>query len=200
VEIRADRNNTAPISITNWRIGSVISGSSFKIDGGVQLPRSGIVSSEGPILLNPGDKAYIATGRSPIGVSFRTNVCTGYFEQFQDFSPSLKKECPYPEDELEVTTEVIRTFGNQCLDFIDRMPRCIMQVGTLPYGSSSECTEFINTEINYTGCIENHRDDTNFYKNEWRVFLGRDREIWREKRETIILLDSDGKTVDTYTY
>lgn len=199
-EIQANRSNTSPISITGWRVTSLISGVSYAIKNGVHLPQSSSISPETAIFLNPGDRAYIATGRSPIGVSFRTNLCTGYFEQFQDFSPSLRRECPRPKDELDVTVDVIRTFGNTCLDLIERLPRCEMYTKSLPLGSTPECVEFVTTEINYNGCVSAHKNDPDFYKSEWRIYLGRDAEIWRDKRETIVLLDNEGRTVDTFTY
>lgn len=200
IEIRANRSNTTPVPITGWRVASIISGRSYAIGDGTRLPYSGVISPEGPIFLNPNDKAYIATGRSPIGISFRTNICTGYFEQFQDFSPTLRRECPRPKDELIITANIIQTFENECIDFIGRLPRCEMPINALPPRFRPECIEFITTRINYTGCVDNHRNDADFFKSEWRIFLGRDKEIWREKRETIRLLDARGLVVDTFTY
>ena len=54
-------------------------------------------------------------------------------------------------------------------------------------------------EINYDR-TEFRRDDDKFFKNEWRIFLGRNEEQWRTKREVIRLLDKDGRIVDVYTY
>ena len=79
IEIIASFNNTQPINITGWELKSAISGKSAKIGKGVYLPFSGIVNTEEDIFLNPGEKAVIVTGRSPKGVSFRLNTCTGYF-------------------------------------------------------------------------------------------------------------------------
>jgi|TARA_Y100000310_G_scaffold122869_2_gene121627 hypothetical protein len=199
VIIEAPDDNTERVIIAGWRLASPITGKSIAIEDGTRLPRSGIVNSETPIFLNPGERAVITTGRSPIGISFLTNKCTGYFEQFQDFSPRLKRECPASEDELSFATDVLR-FDNDCLDFIERIPRCTMITETLPPLFKAECQAFINENIHYTGCIENHRDDSDFFGEEWRIFLERNNELWREKREIVRLLDRDGKIVDTLSY
>jgi len=196
--LRAQHGNEKPISITGWKIESTITGKKRTIGNGSHLPNSGGVSLERNIQLSPGDRAFIITGRSPIGISFRTNICTGYFEQYQNFTPYLKKECPRAKNELEEFSSVSIT-DDGCYNFVSRIPRCKMVISQTPLLSPS-CSQFLSNHANYNGCVSNHRDDNNFYKPEWRVYLGRSSEQWREKREVLRLLDTEGRVVDVFTY
>lgn len=93
IELQTSRNNQKSIPITNWVIKNSRN-EEFKIGEGAYLAYSAQINPTRDILLAPGGKAYIATGRSPIGTSFLINSCMGYFEQFQDFTPSISKSCP----------------------------------------------------------------------------------------------------------
>jgi len=198
ITLRASGNNEASINITGWQLESTITGKKRTIGKASYLPNSGGVNAETALLLAPGDRVVVATGRSPIGSSFRINKCTGYFEQFQDFEPRLSRVCPRPDDELEDFGTVSFT-DDSCYEYVDRIPRCTMVIKETPLLSPA-CFNFINANIHYSGCVTNHRNDADFFKSEWRVYLGRDVEQWRQKREVIRLLDRNGKIVDVYTY
>ncbi|MEX0917418.1 MAG: hypothetical protein WDZ90_02770 [Candidatus Paceibacterota bacterium] len=200
VIIEASRSNTNPVVISGMRLSSPISGKNYPIPDGVITPNSNVVSSENPISLNPGESAVIVSGQSPIGVSFRLNKCTGYLENFQNFTPDLPRSCPRPEEELFAKQNVVQEFNNECIDFIERLPRCETFLGQLPLGYTNACRQFIANDLTYAGCVENHRSDSDFNVDEWRVYLGRNEELWREKREIIRLLDREGKVVDALTY
>ena len=90
LELVANRRNKIDVPITGWVLESVVTGQRATIGKAVNLPRSGAVNTEFPLLLPPGDTVNVTTGRSPVGVSFRVNKCVGYFEQFQNFSPDRK--------------------------------------------------------------------------------------------------------------
>jgi len=200
LEIVASQNNTQPINITEWQLKSAVTGRQGKIGKGVYLLYSGQVNVEQQIFLSPGERAFIITGRSPKGVSFRLNTCTGYFEQFQDFTPALPKECPRPIDEdLPIGPNGL---NDQCIDYIETLPRCTAHVKGLPsfLADNPVCQEYIGEFINYSGCIKIHKNDSDFYKPKWRIFLGRNQELWKQKRETILLLDDKGKVVDSVSY
>ena len=71
---------------------------------------------------------------------------------------------------------------------------------SIPPTLSPACQEFIVKTANYDACVERHRTDKNFFKDDWRLYLGRDEELWKEKREVIELRDEDGKLVDVVIY
>lgn len=198
--IKSSRNNEGRIGITNWTIGSVVTGKKITIGKSSYLPYTSRINTQEPIYIYPGDKVYITTGRSPIGTSFRTNICTGYLEQFQNFNPSLKRSCPLPEDENDFVTIGPNAFNDQCIDYIEGLPRCEINTKTLPLTMQNECITYIGREINYNSCVDKHKSDPDFYGSEWRIFLNRGDELWKSKRETIKLLDANGKLVDTVTY
>ena len=60
--------------------------------------------------------------------------------------------------------------------------------------------EHIAYKINYNSCVDVHKNDATFSRLEWRVFLGRDQELWKVKRETLLLIDDKGKLVDSLSY
>ena len=193
IKIRASLQNDEALPISRWSLEGR-KGLRVKLGKGSYLPYSGRINPQREIVLYPGETAYIITGRSPIGTSFKLNKCTGYFSQFQDFFPSLPKECPRPKDE-----PLPKNLDDKCLDYIERLPRCEIPLN-LPYGLSSECTEYITENINYQSCVASHKGDSDFYKKEWRIYLGREEELWKNKRETIILYDEKGKIVDWKSY
>ena len=189
------------VIITGWELKSLISGVSVKIGEASWLPRLGGLNTKNTIVLSPGDKAIINTGRSPIGISFRTNICSGYFSQFQNFYPSLRRDCPDPYKDIEEKyLNGPNAYNDQCLDFIDRIQRCYINTISLPLNMQSQCQDFVTKKINYNSCIDTHKNDENFYGVEWRIYLSRDTELWKSKREVIKLIDGVGKTIGTITY
>ena len=90
-------------------------------------------------------------------------------------------------------------FDDDCWNYIERLPRCEIPLN-LPLDMQSECRTYLTSKVNYNACLDAHKNDGDFYKQEWRVFLGREQELWKNKREIIELLDSEGKLVDVYTY
>jgi hypothetical protein len=188
--------NEGPVDITGWKLRSVISGKGATIGQAAKLPYSAQVNIESRVVLASGETAYITTGRSPIGTSFRTNTCTGYFEQFQDFTPALPRQCPAPEDELDFYAQVLPDI---CINFIEGLPRCEMEIAP-PVDLPPVCNQFLTERLNYNTCVQNHKNDRDFYGRDWRLFLGRNEVLWKERRESIILLDAIDNIVDTYSY
>src|SRR3989338_1597539 len=182
VGVIASPNNTHPINITGWRPKSAITGGETSIGQGTTLSYWGKVNFEQPIFLNPGERAIIVTGRSPVGVSFKLNSCTGFLEQFQNFAPKLPLQCPHPLEENYPTG--LNGLNDACVDYLKSFPRCAAHIKAIPVQFGGVCQDFIQT-ITYTGCLERHKNDSDFYKPEWRVFLKRDEELWKDRRETI---------------
>lgn len=198
VTISLSQSSKESVSITGWQLKSDTTGKSVTIGKGALVYHPNTSLQNDSVVLLPGNTATITTGVSPLGSSFKTNKCTGYLNQFNALSPSLPQQCPLPEDEN--LSSIPYTPANfACFDFIERMSRCRLNTKPLPATFSSECTAFISEKINYQGCLSLHKNDADFYETQWRIYLGKSESLWLNKRETIRLIDQNGKTVDTYT-
>ncbi|MEX0934026.1 MAG: hypothetical protein WD003_02085 [Candidatus Paceibacterota bacterium] len=196
--IKASTNNLGPVNISNWSIRSAITGKGVPTLGtGTRLYYSGRIAGQGAIFLEPGETAVVATGQSPVGTSFKLNICSGYLEQFQDFSPAIRKQCPRAFDEEPDTG--LGGLKDPCLNYLEDIRRCEIII-TPPLTLSNECRVFIAENLNYNSCIDNHRNEETFFLPEWRIFLRRSDELWKGGRETILLIDNTGKTVDSLSY
>lgn len=199
--IRANPNNKERVKLTGVTVTSAATGATGNIGKGVYLPFVGIVNASEDIYLDPADTAYIITGRSPLGISFKINRCIGYIAQFQNFSPSLPYDCPRPID--EPLPQPPNQLNDRCLDYIASLPVCRAFPNPptdLNTRLSRECQEHIRNEIGYNKCIGFHKNQPGFYRKEWRVYLGRSSPLWKNRREVIRLLDENNKFIQSYTY
>lgn len=75
--------------------------------------------------------------------------------------------------------------------------------GVSPIGVSyklNKCINQVGSEATYNNCVSLHKNDSDFYKNEWRIYLGQSNPIWQNSTEDIKLLDQNGLVVDSFTY
>ena len=199
VEIAVSQNAGVPVNLSGWTLVSDASGKSAVIPKGTEVPTSGTVNASEDIVLTPGTRALVISGRSPIGASFRENKCIGYFSTFQKFSPPLPQNCPAPGDELATFygSNLIR--DPSCIDYVKTLSRCQVTLSP-PVSMSGTCQSFLVKYLNYNGCVTAHRSDTNFIGDTWRIYLGRTTPLWRTRNEVVKLLDAQGKTVDAFSY
>jgi hypothetical protein len=182
--------------ITGMTLMSSITKNSVTIPSAVKLPILGTISKSEPVYISPRYRAIINTGRSPIGDSFQVNICSGYLGQFQTYSPELRKECPEPVDEM-------KKYGindSACRDFVKDIPKCSIYTSPVPENLTNECKKFVTEKLTYNACVAVHKTETDFYREEWRLFLGKTVELWKEKQEIIKLLDTKGNLLDAITY
>lgn len=191
--------NTGPIDITGWSIESALTRARHHIPPAAAPLIPGISSSVGPVVLDPGATAIITTGNSPLGSSFRENICTGYLQQFQRFSPPLTLTCPAPAKVLPMTPENLERFGDACFDSLSTLPTCHYP-SDIPGSPNAACRNYLANELSYTGCVTRNRFRSGFHAPEWRLFLSLPREIWRNSHDAVRLLDAEGRTVDVLTY
>lgn len=196
ITIKADSSNRVPVHITGWRLESSLTGRSVEIGKGTPTLVLGQPGDDSSIALQPGDSAIISSGRSPVGASFRVNICSGYLEQFQDFSPTLSLMCPLPTSESSYDS---RNLGEACYRALESIPRCSVELN-LPAELSEDCRAFVVKNLTYNGCVENHRDNKGFARREWRIYLNQPSELWKERFEVIKLVDQAGNLVDSATY
>lgn len=199
VTIEAQYSNESPLSISGWSLESALSGVRVSIPSAASPFWLGAVNTLDPVQLAPGHAAMLITGTSPVGVSFRENICTGYLSQFQDFSPSLALRCPTPTDEIPVTVENMQRYGSECIDVAPYIPTCQFPQ-QLPPSLSPSCRTYLQTTLSYNGCVAKHASDAVFSENTWRLYLGSLRELWRNDHDALRLLDNEGRVVDVFVY
>lgn len=198
VVIRLSTQAKTGVSTTGWKLVSTSQRAGVVLPYGTETPRAGRVNPLTPIILRPGEEMIVSSGRSPVGVSFRENKCTGYFEEHQDFYPPLGQNCPTASQEFSRFYNGDDAEGT-CLAYIRSIPYCATET-RLSTNVSSSCDDFVETYLNYNGCVNVHSADSDFSRPSWRVYLGADEELWRGNRETITLLDADNKVIDSITY
>ena len=187
------------INITGWTLKSLSTGNTVTIPKGTYLFFTGVHNVEEDIYLTSGDTVYLVSGLSPNGASFKINKCSGYLTQFQTFIPYVNNQCPRARDEdLSIIPKSVQ--NDACFDYIDSISQCKIQTENLPIDWGFECRDFIQKKLTYPSCINTHKNDTDFYQPEWRVYLRRSYPLWKQKRENIVLYDSFGKIVSELKY
>jgi len=203
ISIYTDLDKNESINITGWYLKSETTGYYALVDKASLLPFP-FAKTESNVVLNRGDRVYLIKGFSPIGISFRTNKCTGYFEENRTFSPNLSLQCPLAIDENLPKFSSVYDRNDECLDLIENVSRCTTRdsrfTRDLPDTVLSTCKEYLTTQINYNSCVANHFDDTDFPGNEYYIYLNKFGPLWREKREKINLYDQNNLVVDTIEY
>jgi hypothetical protein len=197
LRILASNEAKNPIIISGLTITGLGYGVNTIIPKAAQLPVLGATVTRGDVYLPPGGRALISSGRSPIGTSFQVNMCTGYLDQFQDYTPDLRKECPSPSTELK---KAGLDKDQICAAFVEKLPRCRIYQGNFPSTISATCKKFVTEKLTYNGCVASNKKYEEFYEKEWRIFLGQDEELWREKNEVVRLIDAKGGIIDAITY
>lgn len=198
VELQASFSNRTPLNISGWRIQSMKTGRIAVIGTAVETPLSGQGGSPGAVVLNPGERAEIVTGRSPIGVSFRVNKCSGYFAQFQTFNPPLIPQCPSAIGELYAFGGPLSS-ENACVSAAANISPCKV-LTSLPSGTSPTCGQFLTTALSYNTCVGRHQSDSDFRQNEWRIYEGNTSELWTPSGDMLVLLDQRGQLVTSASY
>lgn len=199
LQIAANYSNAEAINISGWTIESALSGSRVQIPLATSMFLSGAANQVGAVSLEPGGLAVISSAASPVGISFRENMCSGYLGQFQSFEPPLADECPSPSQVLPLTEENLRLYGDTCFDVIASMSQCRFPQ-TLPENVFPACRSFLANTLSYNGCVNENKFRSTFQKNMWRLYLASRGELWRNSHDAIRLLDAEGKTVSVFIY
>lgn len=199
IEISIAQGAGIPVDLSGWRLVSDASGKTSSIPKGTEIPVGGTINEDENIVLSPGMRALIISGKSPIGASFRENKCIGYFSSFQSFYPSLPQNCPAPSDELASFYGANYVRDAACIDFVNKISRCQVVLSP-PANASGACQNFLITYLHYNGCVDAHKNDANFLGDSWHIYLGRTTAMWRTTHELVKLLDANGKTVDAFSY
>ncbi len=229
ISLSVSRNLKDSINLTGWTLKNgagdritYVSGNRVNIPSTVvaipsalQIWRPGERGTLSPIVVKGGETIYIVTGNGPqispynVTKSFRVNKCSGYLEQIPNanFSPSLSSSCPNYNTETALANiaedcyKFVRSFGS-CVtpDFKEDLCRTDRYMNNTICKIPSYCKDLIKQYFGYESCLANHATDEDFFKTEWRIFLGRSWELWAKERESISLYDNQGLLVNKLTY
>ena len=158
---------------------SAVSGARAIIPQGASFFAQGTVNTTGPIVLEPGATAILTSGPSPVGISFRENMCSGYLNEHQTFTPELSSECPQTSGALPITAENIRAYGETCIDFMNSVESCHYP-SKLPETLSPACRAFVTSYFSYSGCVQTYQRSSGFSLPSWRIYFGAQRELWQK--------------------
>jgi hypothetical protein len=193
IQISYSSRASEKINISNWSVSNM-QGFSLRLGTATNLPGTTQFVNQDQLLLIPGGKVNVISGRSPRGENFRANTCVAYFRQFNTFTPSISSSCPSLRDEPGQGN-----FSDICYQYVRGISSCKMNL-SLPFNLDNNCRDYINKNASYAGCVENHKNDADFYKNEWWVYLNRTEPIWSDVRDTITLKNANGEVIQTYSY
>ncbi len=185
-----NRSQNEKISITGFIVENS-RGERFIIPQGNELPGSSGVARD-TITLKSGDRATITAGKQTGESNFRLNLCVGYLDEADQFTPSLSHQCPSTE------TRRLTNLSDQCLRIIDSTPSC--RQARFEGFIDSDCSAYLSEHLNYAGCVRDYRSRPDFYSGEWLIWMQRDNEFFRNVREKVILRDVQGRVVDEYSY
>lgn len=190
IVIEANPSNGAPVFVSGWSLQSALSGVRMVIPQAAPLFVSGVVNAVAPVALVPGASAVVGSGISPVGVSFRENICTGYLGQFQDFVPPLDAtRCPNPSEEVLPS----------CSPYVQNVPPCRFPSEADTRGATPACKAAIANALSYNGCVNARRADPGFALDSWRLYLVAGASLWRV-HDRLRLLDGRGRVVDVVAY
>lgn len=203
MNLYANLKKDESLKITGWYLQSEVTGYYAVIPGAALLPFP-FVKDESEVVLLQGDRVVLTKGFSPIGISFRTNKCSGYFEENRTFYPGLSLQCPLPRDEELPTFSSVYDRNDECVRLIERIPRCQtvtnQYLRDLPDTVPAACKDYMTANINYNSCVAGHFGDTDFPGKEYRIYLNKFGPLWRPRHDTINLHDKEGLIVSTISY
>ncbi|MBM3260864.1 hypothetical protein FJY93_00405 [Candidatus Kaiserbacteria bacterium] len=200
LNITAARDNTESIDITGWSLQSAVSGERYYLPTAAPMFVGGAVNTADRVMLAPGGKAIISSGVSPVGVSFRENICSGYLGKLQSFYPSFTfASCPDPSDALPMTAENLRAYGSACIDYVRSLASCEFPKDP-PASLTPNCRTFVMDTFSYNGCVYRYQNTPSFLQTSWRLFLNAQRGVWDDRHDIIRLLDAQSRTVDAISY
>jgi len=207
VRISAARIMTGPNPYTEiMLIADMISGESVRVTGwtlrnnrgeSFMLPQAQEVYETGgftrDIILKSGERVILYSTPNIAG-GFRLNKCMGYLANIYSMTPPLPTSCP------RLGGAEIGHLSIPCQNYITSLSSCSVSQ-TIPgfsYNDSS-CQNFL-TKLNYSGCVDLHRRESDFLSQEWRIWGGSALNLWRMDHDVVRLYDGNGQFITEYQY
>jgi hypothetical protein len=185
-----DYNSTGTIDVTGWQIKAL--GGDEYIPQAVDLYDPTGLAPASDINMKTVDTVSIYSSSAPFNL--RLNECIGYAAHVADFVPALPNICPYPDPSQ------IQQFSGACQEYIYSIGQCQtpnMSSGQAPQNDYA-CTNYLENNLNYRSCFDQHSSDPNFLSDQIWVWTGSS--PVNPYHDTVALLDRNGLLVDLYTY
>ncbi len=193
--LRANALGDMSLDITGWKIKGNVGGEIYIPQASGEYTLSGWESSRN-IVLSSGNYVVIYSTKSGVDRNIRLNKCIGYLNNLYTFSPRLPNTCPARD------TKQVSLFSGACQTYLRSLRTCEEPTANEKnqFGGSGDasCRAFLDT-LNYGGCYKAHRNDRDFFSNEWRVWLNAEMPF-DTQHDRLVLYDKNGKVVDDYTY
>jgi len=196
IAIEAPIWNKETVVVTGWSLKTA-TGRSVVIGRGANVFRQGVINEEDVIGLSSGERLYVVSGRSPLGVAFHENMCSGYLAQYQSFTPAINNHCPTATEDLWKRN---LASDNSCSSFAASVPSCTTPRNLFLYDLSQSCTVYAQTDLTYNGCVALHKNDFDFFRDGWYFYIGDNKEVWSNVGGLVRLYDADGRLVDSLIY
>ncbi len=191
--VYAPEKNAVPVDISDWTIGDS-KGESYKLGGISLIAGAAPIPNQDRLVLRSSARIHIITGRSPLGENFRLNKCAPYFSQYKTFTPRISGSCPSPNKEPGQDG-----LSDTCYQYIKTLSTCRIPTN-IPLFLDNTCREFIQKNASYDACVKNHKNEADFYGDEYWVYLNRPEHMWSDVRDTILLKDTRGSVIKSISY
>jgi len=150
------------------------------------------LTSQSDIYLKNGDTLTIYSTQSAIGVNLRPNKCIGYLSNSNKFTPPLSQGCP------SINRSDIVNFTGPCQSYLLSLGSCQMPAANPPIPVNDyACSQYLS-KLNYKGCFESHRNDYDFFGNQWYAWSGS--QFLDYQHDRLLLFDKQGLLVSEYSY
>ncbi|HEY4514756.1 MAG TPA: hypothetical protein VJJ22_01190 [Candidatus Paceibacterota bacterium] len=144
----------------------------------------------------PGNSPTVVTGWKIVGGKYNINVGK---------ASTLPKQGKINEEVPIVITKpsvLIISTGHSPIGVSFRENKCTgilgyYQIYTPPLTPSCENCLNKTDYPDYNKCVEEHRNESDFFINAWRVYVGTDIELWAESFEVIRLYNQEGALLDS---
>ncbi len=197
IQISSNLSKDEKVNITGWKIKSN-TGKEIIIPDAVNLYDLSSFLFNSDIVVSANSYVSIYSNASAVNRNLRLNKCIGYLENDYDFVPQLPRNCP----SLSSPRSSMQYLSGACQSYLFSLGNCqlpdVSFHNSLPgndYGNA--CRAFLNN-INYNSCIKEHRNDPDFYLNDWRVWVNKN--ILDIQYDAVKLFDSQGLLVDQRVY
>ncbi len=195
IQLYSSLSKNENVDITGWKVKGNI-GKEIIIPQAVNLYDLSGSLYNSDIILSSSGYVSIYGNSSVINRNLRLNKCIGYLENDYDFIPQLPRNCP------QISRSSVQYLSGQCQSYILSLGSCqvpdISFYNSLPGNDAGNACRLFLGNINYYSCIKEHRNDSDFYLNDWRVWAGKN--ILDSQHDTIKLFDNNGLLVDQYIY